>query len=194
MNAALPTGRRGQVIAVTLTLLVVALIWIAIVNPMTGWYDRRAETLRQRRELLSREVELVGTLANLQKIAREAANRPLPLAVLSGDTDAYASASLQGLMQDMASKSGATLTSIGTLSGVPVGDYQRIGLRVAMTATWPVFIQFLHGVEAATPQMLVDDISLHSSVMTLASSADLPVQASFTVVAFRSRLPTEARK
>jgi general secretion pathway protein M len=194
MNATLPTGRRGQVIAVALTLLVVALVWIAIVNPLTGWYNQRAETLRQRQELLSREIELVGTLANLQKIAREAANRPLPLAVLSGDTDAYASASLQGLMQEMASKSGATLTSIGTLSGAPVGDYQRIGLRIAMTATWPIFIQFLHAVEAGTPQMLVDDISLHSSVMTLASSADIPIQASFTVIAFRSRLPTEARK
>ena len=194
MNATLPTGRRGQVIAVALTILVVALVWIAIVNPLTGWYNQRAETLRQRQELLSREIELVGTLTTLQKLAREAANRPLPLAVLTGDTDAYASASLQGLMQDMASKSGATLTSVGTLSGVPVGDYQRIGLRVAMTATWPVFIQFLHAVEAATPQMLVDDISLHSSVMTLASSADLPIQVSFTVVAFRSRLPTEARK
>src|SRR5258707_13557897 len=129
MNAALPTGRRGQIIAVALTLLVVAVVWIAIVNPLTGWYDQRAETLRQRRRLLSREVELVGTLTNLQKLAREAANRPLPLAVLTGDTDAYASASLQGLMQDMASKSGATLTSVGTLAGVPVGDYQRIGLR-----------------------------------------------------------------
>jgi general secretion pathway protein M len=194
MNASLPTGRRGQIISVALTLLGAALIWVAIVNPLTGFYDRRSETLRQRRALLSHEVELVATLADLQKIAREAANRPLPLAVLSGDTDAYASASLQGLMQDMARKSGATLTSIGTLSGAPVGDYQRIGLRVSMTATWPVFIQFLHAVEAATPQMLVDDISLHSSVMTLASSADLPIQASFTVVAFRSRLPTDARK
>jgi general secretion pathway protein M len=143
---------------------------------------------------MSREVELVETLAGLQKIAREAANRPLPLAVLSRDTDAYASASLQGLAQDMAGKSGATLTSIGTLSGVPVGDYQRIGLRVAMTATWPVVIQFLHAVEAAPPQMLADDISLHSSVMTLASSADLPIQARFTGVAFRSRLPTDPRK
>jgi hypothetical protein len=94
MNAALPTGSRGQIIAITLTLLVVAVVWIAIMNPLTGWYDRRPETLRQRRELLSREVELVGTLANLQKLAREAANRPLPLAVLSGDTDAYTSASL----------------------------------------------------------------------------------------------------
>jgi hypothetical protein len=63
-----------------------------------------------------------------------------------------------------------------------------------MTATWPVFIQFLHAVEAALPQMLVDDISPHSSVMTLASSADLPIQANCTGVAFRSRLPTDPRK
>jgi hypothetical protein len=42
--------------------------------------------------------------------------------------------------------------------------------------------------------MLADDISLHSLVMTLASSADLPIQASFTGVAFRSRLPTASRK
>jgi general secretion pathway protein M len=194
MNAALPTGRRGQVLALALTLLVGALLWIAIVNPLTGWYALRAETLQQRRALVSREVELVKTLPELQKIGFDTESRPLPLAVLSGDTDAYASASLQGLMQDMAGNMGATLNSIGTLPGTPVGAYQRIGLRVTMTATWQVFIQFLHSIEAATPQMLVDDLSLHSSVMTLASSADLPIQASFTVVAFRSRSPVAAPK
>src|ERR1700730_14102490 len=48
MNAALPTGRRGQVLALALTLLVGALLWIAIVNPLTGLYAQRAETLQQR--------------------------------------------------------------------------------------------------------------------------------------------------
>jgi general secretion pathway protein M len=143
---------------------------------------------------VERAAALVKTLPALQQMADEAANRPPPLAVLNGDTDAYASASLQVLIQDMAGKAGATLTSIGTLPGAPIGAYQRIGLRIAMTATWPNFIQFLHTVEAATPQMLVDDLSLHSSVMTLAGAADMPIQASLTVVAFRSRSPVVARQ
>jgi len=187
MHASLPAGRRGRALALAFACIVVALLWLAVFAPLAGWYEQRDEALQARRVLAAHEAALVGTLAQLQAAAGDAAHRPMQLATLNGATDAYASATLQGLLQAMAGKAGTTLTSIDTLPGAPVGAYQRIGLRVAMTATWPVFIGFLQSVETATPQMLVDDLSLHSSALTLAGSHDLPIQAGFTVFAFRSR-------
>jgi general secretion pathway protein M len=200
MKSTLPTGRYGQILAVAVALLAVVLFCVTIVSPLAAWYAERADMLGQRQALLAREAALVKTLPALRRMAREAANRPLPFAVLNCDTDAYASASLQMMVQDLAGKAGATFTSVGILPGAPVGAYQRVGLQIAMTATWPIIIHLLQAIETATPHLLVDDLTLHSSVMpqvvndlslhssdvSPADSVDMPIQASFAVVAFRS--------
>jgi general secretion pathway protein M len=63
-----------------------------------------------------------------------------------------------------------------------VGNYRRIGLHIALQAQWPVLVRLLQSVERANPRMLVDDLRLHGPPM---QNAALPMDASFTVLAFR---------
>ncbi len=187
MAGALPDGRRGQLLALLLTLAVVASVWAAVVAPLIAWQADQRERLEQRRALAGRMAALATTLPALQaQAATRNATGPAPSAVLAGDTDAVAGAALQQLVQQIANVAGTSPSSVEVLPAEIVGGYRRIGLRVALSAQWPVLVQLLRSIEQATPPMLVDDLRVHGS--SLQNSA-LPMDASFTVLAFRAGKP-----
>jgi general secretion pathway protein M len=184
MAASLPDGRRGRVLAMALGLVVVASLWAAVVEPLMSWHADGAQRLEQRQVLEQRMEALAATLPSLQaRAAARTAKGPVPGAVLQGETDAVAGAALQQLVQQMATAAGTSLSSVEVLPAEMVGGYRRIGLHVALAAPWPVLVHLLQSIEAATPPMLVDDLQLHAPPL---DNAALPMDASFTVLAFRA--------
>lgn len=173
--------------AIALSLAVVASVWAGLVTPLLGWHTELTQRLEQRRALARRMAELAETLPALQaQAAGREATGPTPSAVLEGNTDAVAGAALQLLVQQMASGAGTSLSSVEVLPAEAVGGYRRIGLHVALAAPWPVLVHLLQSIEQAAPPMLVDDLRLHGSPLR---NVALPMDASFTVLAFRDGGP-----
>lgn len=183
---ALPTGRRGQALALGLALLAAAALWLGVAAPLLGWYADRAETLGQRRVLAARMAEVAATAPALQaEVQAAAANGPPARAVVEGATDAVAGAALQQQVQDMTAQAGATLTSAESLPAEAAGAYRRIGLHVSVTGQWPVMVALFAAIAHATPGMLVDDLQLQSGLL-LGPTTTHPLEASFTVLAFHA--------
>ena len=182
-TSTLPTGRRGQAIAVGLAVLAVAIVWLGLFAPLASWYADRSQALDALRSRAARETALIATLPALRTEAEAAAKTPTR-AVLTGDSDAIAGASLQEQVQTMATGTDAQLTSIETLPAEQSGQYRRIGVRVELSAQLPVVIALLKAVEEAQPSMLVDDIRLTATPVA-SLNAQLPLDAAFTVYAFR---------
>ncbi len=186
MIESLPTGRRGQALALALLLLVLAAAWLAVASPLLDWHTDRAEALQQRGLLARRMAQVAAGLPELQRqAAAAAAAGPVAATLLDGSTDAVAGANLQQLVQDMAGRAGATLSSTETLPAEAVADYRRIGVRVALSAPWAVLVQLLRAIEQASPQMLVDDLQIHG-VRQFGVTGEPPLDASFTVLGFRA--------
>ena len=182
----LPTGRRGQVLALALTLLVVAAVWFGAVSPALDWYQGRAEYLTQQQTLADHMEAIAATAPALQRQVAAADTAPAPgQMLLVGATDAIAGAQLQQAVQDMAVKAGATVSSAEVLPADAVGIYRRIGLRVTITGGWPVMVALFTGLSQATPRMLVDDLSIHPSLAANGSDSH-PLEATFTVLAYRA--------
>ncbi len=183
MATSLPDGRRGQLLAVALGVVVIAAVWVGVVAPVIGWLQEQSERLGQRQVLAQRMAELAATLPALQsRAAARHVTGPAPSAVLDGNTDAVAGATFQQLLQQMAIGAGAYLSSVEVLPAEAVDGYRRIGLHVAVSAPWPVLLQLLQSVEQASPPMLVDDLRLHEPPL---HNAALPMDVSFTLLAFR---------
>ena len=183
---ALPTGRRGQVLAVALLLAVLAACWVVVAAPLLAWHADRTEALEQRSALARRMAQVAGTLPELQRQAAAAvAAGPVAATLLDGSTDAVAGATLQQLIQDMAGRADATLSSTEALPTEAVGSYRRIGVRVALYAPWPVLVELLRAVGQASPQMLVDDLQIRSG-RQFGVPGDPPLDASFVVLGFRA--------
>ena len=143
---ALPEGRRGQALAVGLLLLCLGLVWIVVAAPLIALHGERAEVIAGRRALAARMAQLAATLPDLRaQAASVQAVGPAQAALLGGATDAVAGATLQQLVLDLAVQAGATPSSTETLAAEQVGAYRRVGVRIALTAPWPVLVRLLFG-------------------------------------------------
>ena len=186
MIESLPTGRRGQILAWALLLALLAAAWAAVGAPLLDWHAEREDALQQRATLARRMAQVAAGLPDLQRqAAAAAASGPVAATLLDGSTDAVAGATLQQKIQDMAGRAGAALSSTETLPAETVASFRRIGVRVALSAPWGVLVQLLRAVEEASPQMLVDDLQIHS-VRRIGIAGDVPLEASFTVLGFRA--------
>ena len=182
----LPEGRRGQALAVGLLLLCLGLAWIVVAAPLLALHAERAEALGTRRALAARMAALAAALPELRaQAATVRAVGPAQAALLDGATDAVAGAALQQLVLELAVRAGATPSSTETLAAEQVGAYRRVGVRIALTAPWPVLVRLLQAADEAATGLLVDDLQIRGSRL-LVRPTDVPLDATMTVSAFRA--------
>ena len=79
---------------------------------------------------------------------------------LGGETDALAGAELQELVNGTVAKSGGGLRSVQILPVKADGGFRRIGVRVQMTATIAQVLRVLHGLEAGSTLLFVDNLEV----------------------------------
>ncbi|MFC7739136.1 type II secretion system protein GspM [Roseomonas sp. GCM10028921] len=179
----LSTGRRGRLLALGITVLLLAAIWLGVVVPLLDWHAARAERLAQGGILALRMERVAGTLPHVRQEAE--ASGGAPLALLGGASDSIAGATLQGQVQRMASRAGVTLDSAELLAAEAAGRYRRISLRLSINGSWPGLVGLLQAMEEGTPRMLIDELRVHNAP-SIAPGAGRPVSTSLTVVAFRA--------
>lgn len=181
--ARLPGGRRGQALAIGIGLAGILCVWMIAVQPLIDLYQDRAETL-ERQSLLRDHMQAV--VDTLPALTAAAAGRPSTPAItlLTGNSDAVAAASLQQMVQRIASEAGTSLTAVETLPAAQAGQWRRIPLRVTLSAPWPALMHLLRGLETAQVQTVTSDIHFHSATLQ-AHPVALPIQATFVVAGFR---------
>ena len=185
MLAALPTGVRGQVLALALTVLAAGAAWLAVAAPLLAWHTDRAERLVQRQTLADRMASVAATLPQLRRQAEGLPASAAPQPLLQGASDAVAGAALQGQLDRMASEAGIALSSAELLPAEAAGSYRRIAIRLTANGPWPALVALLQAVAQASPRMLVDDLQLQAAP-SVTSTAAPPVSVTLTVLAFRA--------
>jgi type II secretory pathway component PulM len=197
LGVALPIGRRGQLLAAGLTLICLAALWLGAAAPLLAWYAERQDRLGEREVLAQHMASLAEMLPALQqRLHADSARLPAQELLLQGPSDAVAGAALQDLVQDLAARAGATLSSAEILPGQAVGGFRRVGLQVSIDgAPWPALVRLLQSIARATPRMLVDDLQLRGApALPQHQGADATrsgppaLDAGFTVFAFRAEL------
>ncbi|HJS85533.1 MAG TPA: type II secretion system protein GspM [Acetobacteraceae bacterium] len=186
MTLDLPTGPRGRILALALTLIAFLVVWFGIIGPALAWYSGRAERLDQRLVLARRMADLAASLPQLERqVAALPTTNANPNALLPGESDAVAAAALQERVQEMASRAGAPLSSVEMLQATQLGQFRRIGLRVAAQAEMGNVIHLLESIQAAKPRMLIDELDLQRHLML--SKPNVPeLDAKFIVYSFRA--------
>jgi general secretion pathway protein M len=189
----LPTGWVGRLLALSLTVVALGALWVGVAVPLRDWYANRAEQLENRHAIARRMAVFVEMLPELRHQAQvaSASGKTGAEETLEGASDAIAGAALQERLQEMAARAGAPLSSAEALPGEAAGAYRRIGVRVSASAQWPALVRLLQAVAQASPRMLADDLQLRTSPQ-IPRSGLRPMEASFTVLAFRTASPQTA--
>jgi general secretion pathway protein M len=182
----LPEGPAGQALAVALALLAALLLWFGLMTPLFGWYASQSDALAAAQLEAAHLQALRDSLPALRRqIAADAARQAGADILLAGDSDAIAGANLQASLNNLAADAGTSLDSAEMVAAQQTGALRRIGVAVSLSATWPVLVAYLAAIEAASPRMIVDDLSV-SADSTPDNSQDVTLQASFTVSAVRA--------
>ncbi len=184
------TGRRGQAMAIGVSVFALALIWFGFVDPVRTWFDSQALRLEQRQALLHRMQEIATTLPSLRaSVAGKSAQREATGAImLRGASDSVAAADLQEQVQKMASSAGANLTAVETLPVSQTGKWHKVSLRISLNAPWPVLMDLLRSIELSSMRILIDDVHFHSATLVSRPTV-LPIQASMVIYGFRPSGP-----
>jgi hypothetical protein len=186
MKRSLPTGRTGQLLAFGLTSLALAMLWLGVIMPLIDWHSDRAAALGQQEALTQRMEALATALPNLQEQANAvAAAGAGEAALLEGDSDSMASASLQERVQAMFMATGVQLNSVETLPGDDAGAYRRIGLRISFNASWPMLMALLKDIHLASPALLMDELQVTPALHRI-STAPGSFDVACAIFAFRS--------
>lgn len=179
----MPEGLLGRILALVLAITTFAVIWFGVIAPLAGWYRQRAGELDQQRLILAHMRAGVDSLPYLA--GQTQSIWPAEVNLLPGATNAVAGATLQEKVQSMAAASGASLSSVETLPTLSHGPYRQIGLRVAVTAPYPVLTKLLVEIGHGQPLMLIDDLQMRAGLV-LNRTAATPVSATFDILAFRA--------
>jgi hypothetical protein len=186
MKLHLPTGRTGQLSALILPVLALATLWLGVAMPLIEWHDDRDAALTRRMMLADRMDALVAELPKLrEQVATAANNGTGEPALLEGDSDSMASASLQERLQVMFLQAGVRLNSVETVPGEDAGAFRRIRLRISFNSSWPVLVALLKDMHIATPVLLVDELQVQPALHRI-STAPGTYDITCSVFAFRS--------
>ncbi len=159
----LPTGVRGQALAVGIAAMGLLIFWIAAIDPALNLYAERSERLAARTEVADRMERLAAQRASFEARAGQLDTAGPGRHLLDGRTDAVAAAALQNVIQDIANSAGVSLTSVESLPAEAAsGKARRIGIKLSFSAPWPVLIGFLDATGRAEMPVLLDDLHIHS--------------------------------
>ena len=182
----MPTGRRGQLLALSLLLVALGGVYLLIVSPLLGLYAERAAVLENRRMLVPRlraaADELPSLRARVEQLRAAAGTRKI---TLEGASDAIASATLQSRIEELASSAGATIGSTESLPAEARSGYRRIGLRYVLSGSYETLVKFLARLESATPPLVIDNLHIHGVLRRPGTPVAAGLDAGLDVYAYR---------
>jgi general secretion pathway protein M len=183
---ALPSGRRGQLLAASLVLIALGGVYLLVVSPLLDLYSERATVLDNRRMLLPRlsaaADELPDLRAQVEQLRAAAGSRKI---TLEGGSDAIAAAALQSRIEELAASVGATIGSTESLPAEVRSGYRRIGLRYVLSGPYETLVRFLAKLEAATPPLVIDNLHIHGALRRPGTPAATGLDAGLDVYGYR---------
>ena len=156
-------GWVSRLAALALSAGVVLALYVFVAAPIVARYAETDAAAAQAAELLDRYRRIAAARPALQERLDALNSRQSEIGTyLGGQTDALAGAELQELVDATVAKGGGGLRSVQILPVKADGGFRRIGVRVQMTATISQVLRVVHGLEAGSTLLFVDNLEVRN--------------------------------
>lgn len=183
----MPRGVPGRALALSLLLLLLALIYWVMVVPLTGLYRSGETALADRQMLVPKLEHLAAEVPNLRARLAALQNAGAGNGVtLDGASDALASANLQSRLEQLATANGVTIASTEAIAAEDRGPYRRIGLRVAVNGSYEAIVKLLAAIEEAKPPLILATLQIHGLFRAAAIRTSYSLESQFEVFGLRA--------
>ncbi len=153
--------RVSRLAALVLSAGVAFALYVFVVAPIAAGYAETDAAVTQATELLERYRRVAAGRPALQQRLDALKSRQSEIGTyLSGETDALAGAELQELVNATVATGGGGLRSVQILPVKADSGFRRIGVRVQMTASIAQVLRVLHGLEAGSTLLFVDNLEV----------------------------------
>ncbi len=154
-------GWVSRLAALALSAGVAFALYVFVVAPIVAGYAETDAAVAQATERLDRYRRVAAARPARQERLDALKSRQSEIGTyLGGETDALAGAELQELVNVTVAKSGGGLRSVQILPVKDDGGFRRIGVRVQMTATIAQVLRVLHGLEAGSTLLFIDNLEV----------------------------------
>lgn len=162
MRGPLPSW-LSRLTAVALLLAMLAAAYLYVVAPLVTAYRDADEEIQTTRDLIARYESIATTRQTYQDQRVELSSRQVGSGVyLLAESDALASAELQGRIRDTVAAHGGTLRSIQTLPAEADGEFMRVAVRVQFTASLASIHHILYTLETNRPFVFLDNLDVRN--------------------------------
>jgi len=150
---------KNRIAAVSLLLLVIALIGVLVVRPLWERYSANRDLIADLEDKVARFESIATRQAPLeQQLATTRRSMNLDELTLQADSATLAAADLQERVKAAVQASGGSLTSTQILDPEKVSSFDRVFVNVRMTGTTPAVQESLYALESGQPMLVIDDL------------------------------------
>ena len=150
---------KNRIAAVSLLLLVIALMGVLVVRPVWQRYSANRDLIADLEDKVARFESIATRQAPLeQQLATTRRSMNLNELTLQADSATLAAADLQERVKAAVQASGGSLTSTQILDPEKVSSFDRVFVNVRMTGTTPAVQESLYALESGQPMLVIDDL------------------------------------
>lgn len=160
----LPVGVRGRALAVTLTLLLFAVIIACVAVPVYLLHQRYDAARSTAEERIDRYRRVASQRAEHQRALDMIKSRESARFFLKSAAPTLAGAELTDLVRPMLESNGARLTSIQPTTVKDDSGFRLYSLSVGFNATPAALQKTLYAIETALPYLFIENVTLRATV------------------------------
>jgi general secretion pathway protein M len=185
----------SRLLALGLLVLVVAVAWIALVEPIRAAFDAQDARIERSAALLARYERALDDEASLRaeiEGLRKSDGGPDPF--LKGDSTQIIAANLQNQIQTLVAGEPGDIRSIQVLPETEEAGFEKIGLRVTLTAGIPAMQKIFYDIESSVPALFIDNLDVRTNVRRRRRNQEATnrMQIRFDVFGYRKRADGDA--
>jgi hypothetical protein len=155
------TPLTSRLLAVTILLIAVAVVWALIVSPVLDEIAADRQRLSFAQARLSRYAQLAHALPSIRaKLAQIRSDGAPKEGFFQGDNQTLLSAELQQAVQKIVGAAGADIGSSQTVAVRHADNFFRLGLQLTLTTSADHLYRVLYELENASPVIIIDRLTV----------------------------------
>jgi general secretion pathway protein M len=194
MNLAVPP-LVSRLLALGLLVLVIGVAWLLVAVPLKAAFDTQETRVESATELLARYEKALGDEPNLLaeiESLRQSDGSPDPF--LKGENTQIIAANLQNRIQTLVADEPGDIRSIQVLPESEEDGFEKIGLRVTLTAGIPTMQKVFYDIESSVPALFIDNLDVRTNIRRRRRNTESTnrVQIRFDVFGYRKQAGDDA--